>query len=335
PRGRINLVKMVGEGKITDLSVLENPLDLCLGCRACETACPSGVEYGAILESARAALVKRKKYAFPTRVLRNVTFKKVFPSKRVMNIIGDALWLYQKSGLQNVARRTKLLSKFPNYLAEFEAITPEAASPAERRKMPSRVGAKGERKYTVAFFTGCIMDAMFQKVNQLSVQLLAEAGCEVIVTEGQTCCGALHSHSGEMEGARMLAKQNIAAFEQEHVDFIINNAGGCGAMLHEYDHLLATDPKWHDRARAFSDKSKDISQVLIACGGLPNLRNRNERVTYQRSCHLTNVQKVVQEPIKLIKSIPGVELIEMEDVNMCCGSAGIYNIIHSTFAATN
>ncbi|MFC8689632.1 (Fe-S)-binding protein, partial [Brevibacillus porteri] len=328
PRGRINLVKMVGEGKITDLSVLEQPLDLCLGCRACETACPSGVQYGTILESARAAIVRRKKISLPKRIIRNVTFKKVFPSKKMMNLIGNLLWLYQKSGLQKVTRNTRILSKLPNHLAEFEAITPEAVSPSERKRIPSRVQAKGERKYTVAFFTGCIMDAMFQKINQLSIQLLAEVGCEVIINSNQTCCGALHAHSGEIEEAKKLAKQNIVAFEQENVDFIVNNAGGCGAMLFEYAHLLSDETEWHERALAFAAKSKDISQVLVACGGLKNLQNRNERITYQRSCHLTNVQKVVNEPVMLLKSIPGVELIEMEEANMCCGSAGIYNIIH-------
>lgn len=173
------------------------------------------------------------------------------------------------------------------------------------------------------------MDAMFHRINRLSVQLLAEAGCDVIVIPNQTCCGALHAHSGEIEEAKRLAKQNIAAFEQENVDFIVNNAGGCGAMLHEYDHLLADDPEWADRAAAFTAKSRDISQVLVACGGLPNLRsNPEERVTYQPSCHMTNVQKVTEEPLNLLKSISGINFVEMEQANMCCGSAGIYNIIN-------
>lgn len=329
PRGRINLVKMVGEGKIKDVSVLEEPLDLCLGCRACETACPTGVEYGSILEAARAALVRRKKFSAPVRLLRKTMFKKVFPSSRMMKLTGNALWLYQKSGIQKVVQSSGIMKKLPYHLGDFEAIAPPAVSPAERKQTPARVGAKGEKKYTVAFFTGCIMDAMFQRINRLSVLLLAEAGCDVIVVPNQTCCGALHAHSGEMEEAKHLAKQNIIAFEKANADFIVNNAGGCGAMLYEYGHLLADDKEWADRAAAFSTKSRDISQVLVACGGMPDLQPRSgERVTYQRSCHMTNVQKVVREPLELLTNVPGIEFVEMEEANMCCGSAGIYNIVH-------
>ncbi|MED0675452.1 (Fe-S)-binding protein [Aneurinibacillus thermoaerophilus] len=325
PRGRINLVKMVGEGRITDLSVLEEPLNLCLGCRACETACPTGVEYGAILEASRAALARRKKFSVPVRLLRRTMFKKVFSSKRIMKFAGSMLWLYQKSGLQKAARVSGALEKLPYHLGVFT----EAIPPLERGRIPVRIKARREKKYTVAFFTGCVMDAVFQRINRLSVLLLAEAGCDVIVVSGQTCCGALHAHAGEVEEARRLAKQNIAAFEKEDVDFVVNNAGGCGAILHEYGHLLGKEEEWKERAESFAAKSRDISQVLLACGGLKNLKPRSgERVTYQRSCHLTNVQKVVNEPLALLKSVPGIEFVEMEEAQMCCGSAGIYNIVH-------
>lgn len=329
PRGRINLVKMVGEGKITDLSVLEEPMDLCLGCRACETACPTGVEYGSLLEAARAAIVRRKKFSSPVRLLRKTMFKKVFPSRQVMKFTGNAFWLYEKSGMKKAVHQSGVMNKLPYHLGEFEAIMPQAVSPKERKKALNKVKAKGEKKYTVAFFTGCIMDAMFQQINRLSIQLLTEAGCDVVVVQKQTCCGALHAHSGEMEEAKRLAKMNIAAFEDERVDFIVNNAGGCGAMLYEYGHLLTHDKEWADRASAFSAKSRDISQVLISCGGLPNLQAQQEElVTYQRSCHMTNVQKVTNEPIELLKSVSGIKFIEMERANMCCGSAGIYNIVN-------
>jgi glycolate oxidase iron-sulfur subunit len=328
PRGRINLVKMVGEGRITDLSVLEEPMNLCLGCRACETACPTGVEYGTILEAARSAITRRKKFSAPVKTLRNLLFKKVFPSRKAMKALGNGLWLYQKSGMQKAVRKSGLMEKLPYHLGSFEAATPEAVSPKDRSRLPKRLAAKGETKYTVAFFTGCIMDAMFQRINRLSVELLAEAGCDVIVVENQTCCGALHAHSGEMGEAAALAKRNIAAFEDEQIDFIVNNAGGCGAMLYEYDHLLADDAEWGERASQFSMKSRDISQVLALCGGVRVKDHTAERVTYQRSCHLTNVQKVVNEPLQLIKGIPNIELIEMNQAEMCCGSAGIYNIVN-------
>ncbi|MBM7691687.1 glycolate oxidase iron-sulfur subunit [Peribacillus deserti] len=328
PRGRINLVKMVGEGKITDLSLLEEPFDLCLGCRACETACPTGVEYGSLLEATRAALVKRKTFSIPVRLLRKSLLKKVFPSRKMMNVTGHSIWLYEKSGLQKAARKSGIMKTLPYNLGAFESIMPVPVSPVERGRALTEMKAKLKRKYTVAFFTGCIMDAMFHRINQLSIKLLSEAGCDVVVVPKQTCCGALHAHSGEIDEARNLAKQNILAFEKMAADFVVNNAGGCGAMLYEYGHLLSDESEWADRAAAFSAKSKDISQILVECG-LPELRVRaGERVTYQRSCHMTNVQKVKQEPIKLLKQVPGIHFIEMDQAEMCCGSAGIYNIVN-------
>jgi len=328
PRGRINLVKMVGEGRITDLSVLEEPLDLCLGCRACEPACPTGVEYGSILEAAKAAIIRRKKFSLPVRMLRNVFFKKVFPSRKAMKIIGNGMWLFETSGVQKMARKSGLMKKLPFHLGEFESIMPPAVSPWERSSFPRFTTAKGTKKFTVAFFVGCVMDAMFRKINQLSVTLLTEVGCDVIVLENQTCCGALHAHAGELEEGKKLAKRNIVAFEQEEVDFIVNNAGGCGAILNEYDHLLADEPQWVERAKQFAEKSKDISQIIAFCGGIKSKERQPERVAYQRSCHMTNVQKVTIEPLQLIKSIPNVDFVEMKDATMCCGSAGIYNIVN-------
>ncbi|TBL80130.1 (Fe-S)-binding protein [Paenibacillus thalictri] len=328
PRGRINLVKMVGEGKITDLSVLEEPMDLCLGCRACETVCPTGVEYGSILEAARAAITRRKTYSAPVRILRHTLFKRVFPSRQAMNLIGNAKWFYEKSGVQKLARKSGVIAKLPSHLGDFEVIAPPAVSPLERSRLPRFTAARGAKKYTVAFFTGCVMDAMFRRINHLSVKLLAAAGCDVVVIDNQTCCGALHAHSGELDESKRLAKRNIAAFEQVEADFIVNNAGGCGALLVEYGHLLADEPEWKERAKRFAEKSKDISQVLVWCGGVSVAKHSAERVTYQRSCHMTNVQKVNKEPLQLIRSIPNVEFVEMKEAEMCCGSAGIYNIVN-------
>ncbi|PZE21404.1 (Fe-S)-binding protein [Paenibacillus xerothermodurans] len=328
PRGRINLVKMAGEGRIKDLSILEEPMDLCLGCRACETVCPTGVEYGTILEAARAAITRRKKFSLPARVARKLVFTKVIPSRKAMNFIGNSMWLYEKSGMQKIARKTGLTNLLPGKLGEFEAIVPSPVSPKRRSTLPRFTPAKGAKKYTVAFFAGCVMDGMFRRINELSVKLLAEAGCDVLVIDNQTCCGALHAHSGELDHARMLAKNNITVFEPLQVDFIVNNAGGCGAILVEYDHLLADEPEWSEQAKQFAAKSKDISQILALCGGIAGTTRQPERVTYQRSCHMTNVQKVTKEPQQLIQSLVGVELVEMKDANMCCGSAGIYNIVN-------
>jgi glycolate oxidase iron-sulfur subunit len=330
PRGRINLVKMAAEGHIS-LDELEKPLDLCLGCRACETACPSGVQYGKILEDAREVLAEHKAIhaAKPLKWVENLLFRKVFPDSQKLRTAADLIWMYQSSGLRKLAHKGKLTRILPENLRAFEEVLPKITSPSERRKRPRhfRAARDGEARWKVAFFTGCVMDAVFEKINRLSMELLALAGCDVYVIQEQTCCGALHAHAGRKGDTVMLAKRNIEAFERLDADFIVNNSGGCGAMLVEYHHLFHGDPQWEARAKAFVAKTRDISQVLAQCD-LPLTKPINEVVTYQRSCHMTNVQKVVNEPLELIKRVPGVIYREMRNPNMCCGSAGIYNVVN-------
>jgi len=330
PRGRINLVKMAAEGQLT-LDELKGPIDLCLGCRACETACPSGVEYGKILEGARDVLADHQasKTPKPLRFAQKVMFQNVFPDSKKLRLAADAIWMYQKSGLQRMAQKGKLTHILPENLWAFEEVLPEVSSPSERRHRPTafQPPAGKAARFKVAFFTGCIMDAIFEKVNRLSMELLALAGCEVVVIQEQTCCGALHAHAGRRDETIMLAKQNIQAFEKLDVDFIVNNAGGCGAQLVEYHHLFHGDVEWEVRAKAFVAKTRDITQVLAECQ-LPLIKPVSAIVTYQRSCHMTNVQKVTKEPVELIRQIPGVTFRDMADPNICCGSAGIYNVVH-------
>ncbi|MFM1655146.1 (Fe-S)-binding protein [Brevibacillus sp. B_LB10_24] len=330
PRGRINLVKMAAEGQIS-LDELQEPLDLCLGCRACEPACPSGVQYGKILEEAREVLHEHKGQSTskPVKWMQDVMFQKVFPDPKKLRTTADLIWLYQSSGLQKAAQKGKLTKILPENLSAFEEVLPEVSSPSARRKRPAafQPPAGTAARFKVAFFTGCIMDAMFEKINRLSMELLAMAGCEVHVVGGQTCCGALHAHAGRRDDTVMLAKQNIEAFEQLDADFIVNNAGGCGALLVEYHHLFHGDPVWEERARKFVAKTRDISQVLAQCE-LPLQHPIDEVVTYQRSCHMSNVQKVVREPLELIKRIPGITFREMANPGQCCGSAGIYNVVN-------
>ncbi|UTR12917.1 (Fe-S)-binding protein [Evansella sp. LMS18] len=325
PRGRINLVKMAAEGKIS-LSELEEPIDLCLGCRACETACPTNVQYGAILESAKEAIQEEKNKTLnkSTKLLRKILFEKAFPNKAAMNTVSFGMSLYQATGLQKLNHKTGIGEKIlPASLAAFEKITPDTTG----RKRLTHVKPKGEPVFRIGFFTGCVMDTVFGKINDLSIRLLQEAGCEVEVIKEQTCCGALQHHSGEGETARSLAKKNIEAFERYDFDYVVNSIGGCGAALVEYDHLLKDDPEWAARAKEFSQRNADIS-VILAELTLPFRRKINKMVTYQPSCHMTNVQKRVTEPLSLIKSLPGAEYMELPDKNMCCGSAGIYNIVH-------
>ncbi|MFV9511409.1 (Fe-S)-binding protein [Tepidibacillus sp. LV47] len=328
PRGRINLVKMVAEGRIQDITQIMEPLELCVGCRACETACPTGVQYGKIHEAAKIVLAKHKKYTPTVKMIRNVLFKKVFPKQKVMVSLGNLIWLYQKSGLQKVLQKTQILDRFPNHLGEFERTLPPLPSIKERKMVGKHILPEQKPKLKVAFFQGCVMEGIYQRINRLTIELLKLAGVEVIIPKKQTCCGALHAHSGEHNQALELAKQNIDVFSQLDVDYIVNNAGGCGAALVEYDHLLENDPDYKEKAKVFVSKVRDISQILVEAGNLPLQYPINETVTYQRSCHMTNVQKVKDEPLQLIQSIPGLKLVEMERPNMCCGSGGIYNLIH-------
>ncbi|MFT9486902.1 (Fe-S)-binding protein [Tepidibacillus infernus] len=328
PRGRINLVKMVAEGKIKDINQIREPLELCVGCRACETACPTGVQYERILDSAKKVLEKHKTYKPSVRIIRNILFKHVFPKQKVMVSLGNLIWLYQKTGLQKMAHTTKIIDLLPYHLGEYERTLPILPSNHNRKKESTLKNTSQKPKIKVAFFQGCIMQGIYQRINHYTVELMKLANIEVVIPENQTCCGALHAHSGGHEQAIALAKQNIDVFEKLDIDYIVNNAGGCGAALIEYDQLLTDDPDYAEKAKRFVAKVRDISQVLVEASPLPLKKQVNEIVTYQRSCHMTNVQKIKEEPLELIKQIPGLKLVEMKRPNMCCGSGGIYNLIH-------
>lgn len=327
PRGRINLVKMAAEGKIS-LEALREPIDLCLGCRACETVCPTNVPYGDILESAKTALLKKRHAESKSaKAWDEFLFKKTIPNKKRLRLLERGLYFYQRSGMKKLAHATGVLKLFPEKLAAFEKVTPKLDKPSKKNERLRVLSPKGEPIYRVAFFTGCIMDTMFAKLNDLSMKLLQKSGCEVILIDEQTCCGALQSHHGDREYAKRLAKKNIEAFENVAADFIVNSIGGCGAMLVEYDKLFKEEEEWFERAKAFAAKSKDISYVLSKLE-LPFQKEINKVATYQPSCHMTNVQKNVAAPLQLIRSIPGLRFVEQEKADMCCGSAGIYNFVH-------
>jgi glycolate oxidase iron-sulfur subunit len=328
PRGRINLVKMAAEGKIS-LAKLEEPIELCLGCRACETACPTNVQYGTILESAKEVIQEEKKQhsSQSTKLLRKVLFEMTFPNPKMLKLVGFGLNMYQNTGLKSLAYKTGLMGKMlPESMVAFDHIIPAVASPL-KKKRENHVKPDGTPTYKIGFFTGCVMDTVFTSINDASIKLLQKAGCEVQVISEQTCCGALQNHSGERKIAVELAKRNIEAFEKYEFDFIVNSIGGCGAALVEYDHLLKGEPKWKERAKSFSGKNVDIS-VILGELYLPFTKEINEVITYQPSCHMTNVQKRVKEPKDLLQSIPGIQYQDLPEMNMCCGSAGIYNIVN-------
>ncbi|MBT2733739.1 (Fe-S)-binding protein [Bacillus sp. ISL-7] len=331
PRGRIALMKAVVDGLIEPDEDFERSLELCLGCRACEPVCPSGVNYGHLLEEARDIIHQNKKHSLPARVVRKTVFQELFPYQNRMRGVVGFIGFYQRSGIQTIARKIGFLGLLPDQLAAMEKVLPNVPTMKEMKNRPTYLPAIAEKVHRVAFFSGCLMDTMFLKSNDATMKLLQKAGCEVVIPQNQTCCGALHGHSGEKEAAKDLAKRNIRAFEDLNVDFIITNAGGCGAFLVDYDHLLKDDPAWKDRAKDFKEKIKDISEILAAVDfhKKVTLELPAQVITYQDSCHLRNGMKTAAAPRRLLQAIQGAEYKEMKDADRCCGSAGIYNIVES------
>ncbi|TKC18437.1 (Fe-S)-binding protein [Robertmurraya kyonggiensis] len=331
PRGRIALMKAVVDGLIEPDEDFEQSLNQCLGCRACEPVCPSGVNYGHLLEEARDIINQNKKHSLPVRTVRKAVFEGLFPHQNRMRTLTGLLGFYQRSGLQKVARSTGVMKLFPESLTTMERVLPKVPTMKEMKNRPEFLPAVAPKTNRVAFFTGCLMDTMFLETNNATMKLLQLAGCEIVIPQDQNCCGALHGHSGEKDGSKALAKKNIKAFEDLNVDYIITNAGGCGAFLVDYDHLLKDDPEWKDRAKAFKDKIKDITQILyeVDFHKKVKLQLPYQIVTYQDSCHLRNVMKTSAAPRALLQAIGGIDYTEMKDADRCCGSAGIYNIIES------
>jgi glycolate oxidase iron-sulfur subunit len=331
PRGRIAMMKAVVDGIIEPDEDFERSLDLCLGCRACEPVCPSGVNYGHLLEEARDIIYQNKKHSLPVRVVRKAVFQGLFPHPNRMKNLTGLIGFYQRSGIQTIARKIGFMSLLPDSLSAMEKVLPKVPTMKQLKNRPDYLPPIGEKTNRVAFFSGCLMDSMFLQTNDATMKLLQLAGCEIVIPQTQTCCGALHGHYGEKASSKDLAKQNIKAFEDLNVDFIITNAGGCGAFLVDYGHLLKGDPEWKDRAEAFAEKIQDISEILVAVKfhEKVNLELPFQIITYQDSCHLRNVMKTASAPRTLLKAIKGAEYREMYNADRCCGSAGIYNIIET------
>ncbi|BCJ86701.1 (Fe-S)-binding protein [Effusibacillus dendaii] len=325
PRGRIAMMKAVATGQLDVSEKFDSDMYFCLGCRACETACPAGVPYGTLLEGAREVVEENRKRPLITRIIRHVAMKKLIPQAKRMEQVSRLLYFYQRSGLRRLARSSGLMKLLPKSMAEMEKAVPEVASPAARKERKRMLPAKGEKRLTVGLFTGCVMDVMFFDTNEATAKLLSAFGCDVVYMEGQTCCGALHAHAGDKQEAKQLAKQNIEAFEQSGIDVLINNAGGCGAALKEYHHWFHGDPEWEERAERFVAAQRDMNE-LLATLPVPKMRSLPYRVTYQDSCHLAHGQKIRLQPRELIQSIPGIEYVELPEADRCCGSAGIYNL---------
>ncbi|HLV99772.1 MAG TPA: heterodisulfide reductase-related iron-sulfur binding cluster [Ktedonobacterales bacterium] len=338
PRGRIYQMQAIAEGRMEIGPDFIEHMYCCLGCRACETACPSGVQFGKLIESAREEIeaVAPQQHGGTERVLRSVIFGGVLPSRLLTSLLFTGLKLYQRSGAQTLARKLNVLDSIPGPLAgklqEPEALMPRIEGALFQGALPVITHALGERRYRVGFISGCIMDQVFRDINEASIRVLAANGCEVITPPEQRCCGALHVHSGEAEQGRALARANIDVFERWGCDYIIINSAGCGSNLKEYGHLLRDDPGYAERAAAFSTKVKDISEFLALIDLNPQLGEIKRRVTYHDACHLAHGQKIKNQPRALLKRIPGLELVDLKEADWCCGSAGIYNITNQEMA---
>lgn len=331
PRGRIYQMVQVATGAAPmDEGYLEH-MGLCLGCRACETACPSGVEYGKLIEAARTEIQSKVNKPFPWQFIEDFAFSTLLPSPFLLRITGFSMWLYQSSGLESLVRSSGLL-KLMGPLGKIEHLTPQAQIPSFFSQYGKVFFAEGERKYRVAMLGGCIANIFFARLHEATVRVLQKNGCEVVVPAAQGCCGALHAHAGRREEARALARNNIDALLQTNFDAIISNTGGCGATLKEYHEILEHDPKYHDKAKVFVSKLKDVNEFLASIDLNLNMGEVKRRVTYQDSCHLCHGQKVKAAPRKLLKLIPGLEFVEMPASDVCCGSAGIYNVIENEMA---
>ena len=330
PRGRIYQMVQVAGGTPVSASYVEH-IELCLACRGCESACPSGVPYGRMVEAARAEIESARPRPLPARLMRRFVFGRLLQSPGTMTVLGTLLYLYQGSGLQKLVRAMGFL-KLLGRLGDVEQLAPPAEPPFFFSRIGRTFPAVGERRYRVALMAGCVANVSFARLNEATVRVLQKNGCEVTVPQGQSCCGALHVHAGLREDARTLARRNIDAVLAGGYDAILTNAAGCGSTLKEYGELLEHDAQYAERARQFSTRMKDVTEFLASIELNPEMRPVRLTVTYQDSCHLAHGQRVRTAPRKLLSAIPGLTFREMPLSDLCCGSAGIYNIVQSDMA---
>jgi glycolate oxidase iron-sulfur subunit len=321
PRGRIfQMVQVAAGAPITESYVKH--IDLCLACRGCETACPSGVQYGRLVEAARAQIETTIQRPWTERLLRDLVFRRILPSRFWLQFVGSLLYLYQASGAQKAVRSLGLL---PARLRRVEALSPSVETPFFYSFYGKVLPAESPQRYRVALLGGCIANLSFARLNEATLRVLRKNGCEVSIPAAQGCCGALHVHAGLRDDARQLARRNIDALVDGGFDAIITNAAGCGSTLKEYGELFDHD----ERAIRFSHLVKDVTEFLASIELAPATKALPLTVTYQDSCHLAHGQKVRLAPRKLLQAIPGLKLVEMPGSDICCGSAGIYNVLHT------
>ena len=329
PRGRIYLMKMVADGAATINDRWVSHFDTCLGCMACMTACPSGVDYAKLIEATRAQIERRYTRPASDKRFRRFLFD-VFTRPDRLRALLLPLRLYQRTGLETFVRRIGIPKLLPAQLRAMEALLPDVPAP---ETIPQLIPAQGKRRRRVGLLLGCVQRVLFPHVNAATTRVLAAEGCEVVVPAAQPCCGALLVHAGEEEQAVKLARQTIEAFEKAQVDEVIINAAGCGSNVKEYGHLLRDNPEYADRAKAFAAKCRDVSEFLTGLEPRASYQPLRLRVAYHDACHLQHAQSIRAQPRALLGRIPQLELLEIPEAAVCCGSAGIYNLVQPEAAA--
>jgi len=323
PRGRIYLMKMAADGDTQMTPQFVRHFDTCLGCVACMTACPSGVDYGKLIEATRAQIERNYPRSFFERLHRRMIFA-TFPHPARLRLMRLPLLAYQRSGLQTLVRKSGVLGLLPKRLRAMETLLP-ALSPAEA--VAEVTPAAGKQRLRVGLLLGCVQREYLSQVNAATVRVLAAEGCQVVAPQTQSCCGALLVHAGEEASALGYARKTIDVFEGADIEVIVTNAAGCGSNVKEYGHLLRDDPQYAERARRFSAKCKDVTEVLATLAPAATFHELRLRVAFHDSCHLQHAQGVREQPRSLLMQIPGLQLVEIPEGPICCGSAGIYNLV--------
>lgn len=330
PRGRIALMRAVADRELPLSRAFAEEMNYCLGCLACTSACPAGVDYATLFETARAEVEEQHLLDTPSRnVTRRLTMRLLFTHPRLLRAVGRMLWIYQATGLEQLVRDLKLTRLLPRRLRELEPATPRIRAKFSHELIAPVEHPPGRPRHRVLVLTGCMQDLMFSEINRATVDVLLANGCEVHTPPVQFCCGSLHAHNGDQETARLLAARQLEAVDPADFDAIISNAGGCGSHLRHYGKLLADDPRLAARAAAWSARLRDVHEWLVEIG-FRTPRPRGDEaarlVTYHESCHLCHGQKVSRAPREILRALPGVQLVECAEATWCCGSAGVYSI---------
>jgi glycolate oxidase iron-sulfur subunit len=330
PRGRLYLMRVAAEGRIGMSDTFVKHMSLCLVCRACETACPSGVQFGNLMEAARGQVTRKYAYSPSERLLRKFILE-VFTDPQKLRLALTPLRAYQRLGVQRLLRGTGILKALGRW-GSMEGLMPALPAAGLNDQLPESTPPAGPRRGRAALLLGCAQRAFFPHVNLATARVLAANGYEVVAPKVQGCCGSLLVHEGEREQGKDLARQTIDTFEATGADVVVVNAAGCGSVMKEYGELLHEDAKYAARAEAFGKKVRDVAQVLAQGGLSGRLHPVPLRITYHDACHLAHGQRVRAEPRTLLRAVPGLQFVELREADFCCGSAGVYNLLHPELA---